>query len=174
MIRLIATDMDATLLDGNSELTPRTVRAVRQAMEAGARFVIASGRMYETVRPFAEQLGTNAPVIAFNGAMACDWQTGAPLFTTGIPVGIARGVCAMAESAASLFSISPNGDCIIKSAIPPVCDEYEARALQRDGDRAAAFAWIERPPLKLLCLGEHDVRSSVSARKWPPPFRSCG
>ena len=79
MIRLIATDLDATLLDGNSELTPRTVRAVRQAMEAGARFVIASGRMYETVRPFAEQLGTNAPMIAFNGAMACDWQTGAPL-----------------------------------------------------------------------------------------------
>ena len=35
MIRLIATDLDATLLGGNSELTPRTVRAVRQAMEAG-------------------------------------------------------------------------------------------------------------------------------------------
>lgn len=86
MIRLIATDLDATLLGGNSELTPRTVRAVRQAMEAGARFVIASGRMYETARPFAEQLETNAPMIAFNGAMACDWRTGAPLFTTDIPV----------------------------------------------------------------------------------------
>ena len=35
MIRLIATDMDATLLDGNSELTPRTVRAVRGRRASG-------------------------------------------------------------------------------------------------------------------------------------------
>ena len=35
MIRLIATDMDATLLDDASEVTPRTARAVRRAMEAG-------------------------------------------------------------------------------------------------------------------------------------------
>ena len=46
MIRLIATDLDGTLLNDNSELSPRTVRAVQRAMEAGARFVIASGRMY--------------------------------------------------------------------------------------------------------------------------------
>ena len=54
MIRLIATDMDATLLDDKSEVTPRTAHAVTRAMEAGARFVIASGRMYETARPYAE------------------------------------------------------------------------------------------------------------------------
>ena len=50
MIRLIVTDMDSTLLNENSELSPRTVRAVQRVMEAGARFVIASGRMYETAR----------------------------------------------------------------------------------------------------------------------------
>ena len=58
MIRLIATDMDATLLDDNSELSPRTVRAVSSAMEAGARFVIASGRMYETARPVRRAAST--------------------------------------------------------------------------------------------------------------------
>ena len=51
-------------------------------MEAGARFVIASGRMYETARPFAEQLQTNAPMIVFNGGMVCEWRDGAPLFKT--------------------------------------------------------------------------------------------
>ena len=51
MIRLIATDLDATLLDDQSRLSPRTVRAVQRVMEAGARFVIASGRMLLTTQP---------------------------------------------------------------------------------------------------------------------------
>ena len=127
MIRLIATDLDATLLGGNSELTPRTVRAVRQAMEAGARFVIASGRMYETARPFAERLETNAPMIAFNGAMACDWRTGAPLFTADIPVEIARGVCAMAEERGVFIQYFPERGLYYQKRVAAVCDEYEGR-----------------------------------------------
>lgn len=158
MIRLIATDLDATLLDGNSELTPRTVRAVRQAMEAGARFVIASGRMYETVRPFAEQLGTNAPMIAFNGAMACDWQTGAPLFTTVIPVGIARGVCAMAEERGVFIQCFPERGLYYQKRVAAVCDEYEGRVRYHGTETVIPLSqWITRPPLKLLCLGERDV-----------------
>ena len=89
MIRLIATDLDGTLLNQHSELSPRTCRAVQRVMETGARFVISSGRMYLTTRPFAGQLDVNAPVIVFNGAMACDWQTGTPPFKTDIPVGTA-------------------------------------------------------------------------------------
>ena len=91
MIRLIATDMDATLLDDKSEVTPRTARAVTRAMEAGARFVIASGRMYETARPYAELLNANAPMIAFNGAMACDWQTGEDVLHWSLEDGVLPG-----------------------------------------------------------------------------------
>ena len=69
--------------------------------------------------PFAEQLETNAPMIAFNGAMACDWRTGMPLFTTDIPVEIARGVCAMAEERGVFIQYFPNGGSIIKNASPP-------------------------------------------------------
>ena len=151
MIRLIATDMDATLLNGNSELTPRTVRAVRQTMEAGARFVIASGRMYETARPFAEQLETNAPMIAFNGAMACDWRTGAPLFTTDIPVEIARGVCAMAEERGVFIQYFPERGLYYQKRIAAVCDEYEGRVRYHGTETVLPLSqWITRPPLKLL------------------------
>ena len=157
MIRLIATDMDATLLNGNSELTPRTVRAVRQAMEAGARFVIASGRMYETARPFAERLETNAPMIAFNGAMACDWRTGAPLFTTDIPVEIARGVCAMAEERGVFIQYFPERGLYYQKRIAAVCDEYEGRVRYHGTETVLPLSqWITRPPLKLLCLGERE------------------
>ena len=51
MIRLIATDLDDTLLDANSRLTDRTVRALRRAMDAGAMVTLSSGRMTEAMVP---------------------------------------------------------------------------------------------------------------------------
>ena len=139
MIRLIATDMDSTLLNENSELSPRTVRAVQRVMEAGARFVIASGRMYETARPFAEQLQTNAPMIVFNGGMVCEWRDGAPLFKTDIPVETARAVCAMAEARGVFIQYFPERGLYYQKRDPSVCDESRgacATTARRPGSRS--------------------------------------
>ena len=156
MIRLIATDMDATLLDDESEVTPRTARAVTRAMEAGARFVIASGRMYETARPYAELLNANAPMIAFNGAMVCDWQTGTPLFKTTIPAETAREVCAMAEARGVFIQYFPERGLFYARRDPAVSDEYESRVRYRGTETGEPLsAWIKDAPLKLLCLGKH-------------------
>ena len=156
MIRLIATDLDATLLDDQSRLSPRTVRAVQRVMEAGARFVIASGRMLLTTQPFAEQLQANAPMIVFNGAMACDWQTGTPLFKSEIPADIARAVCAMVESRGIFIQYFPERGLFYARRDPAVSDEYESRVRYRGTETGEPLsAWIKDAPLKLLCLGKH-------------------
>ncbi|MBJ7464303.1 MAG: HAD hydrolase family protein, partial [Mycolicibacterium sp.] len=41
---MIATDVDGTLLDEHERVTPRTAAAVRAAVAAGTRFVLATGR----------------------------------------------------------------------------------------------------------------------------------
>jgi Cof subfamily protein (haloacid dehalogenase superfamily) len=48
-IRLVATDLDGTLLDGNSELSPKTLEVLKRADEAGIIFVAATGRPYEAL-----------------------------------------------------------------------------------------------------------------------------
>ena len=53
MIRLIAADMDDTLLDASSQLTERTAAAMKRAMDAGVMFSLSSGRMTESMVPFA-------------------------------------------------------------------------------------------------------------------------
>ena len=73
MIRLIATDMDDTLLNEHSDVTERTVQAMHSAMDAGVMFSLSSGRMTESMVPFAERLGLNAPMILFNGALIFDF-----------------------------------------------------------------------------------------------------
>lgn len=79
-IKLIASDMDGTLLNDRSELTDRTVRALMMAAERGVYFVLASGRMARAMRPYAERLPMNAPIIADNGALIYDLRTDETLF----------------------------------------------------------------------------------------------
>ena len=51
MIKLIASDLDGTLLrDGAQELTPRAVRLIHKLTQKGIHFVAASGRQYDSER----------------------------------------------------------------------------------------------------------------------------
>lgn len=97
MIRLIATDLDDTLLDARSELTPRTLAALKRAMDAGVRIALSSGRMTEAMLPFARIIGVNAPMILFNGALIRDLRDGETIFANPIPFETARRVARMVE-----------------------------------------------------------------------------
>lgn len=156
MIRLIATDLDGTLLNNQSELTERTVRAVSSVMQTGAKFVLASGRMYEATRPYAEILQPNAPIVVFNGAMACEWQTAKPLFSRTISPETARAVCRMAENRNIFIQCFPERGFFYEKRQPEVCDEYEGRIRIRGQETAQPLSsWIELPTMKLLALGEN-------------------
>ena len=69
--RLIAADLDNTLLDENSKISDRTRQAVRKAVSRGVKFVIATGRMFKTSVAYMHDLGIDYdwPVINYHGAM---------------------------------------------------------------------------------------------------------
>src|SRR6056297_1137635 len=72
-IKLIAVDLDGTLLQEDRSITERDVRAIRAARERGVKVVLATGRMYSTTVPYARQLDlTDTPLICFNGAYITD------------------------------------------------------------------------------------------------------
>ncbi|MBM6775125.1 HAD family hydrolase [Olsenella profusa] len=52
MIKLIASDMDGTLLDGDSQVPEETFGLIHALTEHGVRFVASSGRRYDTLRWF--------------------------------------------------------------------------------------------------------------------------
>jgi len=67
--RILALDVDGTLLDGRGELRPRTRAAVASAARAGIRPVLCTGRRYRRARPVAEALGLDAPLVCNSGAL---------------------------------------------------------------------------------------------------------
>jgi Cof subfamily protein (haloacid dehalogenase superfamily) len=71
-IELIASDLDGTLLRHDGSLSPRTIAAVRAAVDAGFKVVLASGRPPRTVQPIADQLGLKNIAVCSNGAILYD------------------------------------------------------------------------------------------------------
>ena len=67
-IRLIAFDMDDTLLGADGEFPRINVRALRACAERGIFLALNSGRSFETLRDFACALGTSPFIISVNGA----------------------------------------------------------------------------------------------------------
>jgi len=68
-IRLVALDLDDTLLNDDLVITPRTMEAIQAARRQGVTVTIATGRVYESALPYAVELGLDAPLITFQGAM---------------------------------------------------------------------------------------------------------
>lgn len=68
MIRLIATDLDNTLLANDRRPHPRSAAAIRQAVEEGLTVVLASGRIGHSIRGISEMLDLKGPIIGCNGA----------------------------------------------------------------------------------------------------------
>ena len=66
--RLIAVDIDGTMLNSRSELTPRVRQAVERAVGAGVLFTISTGRPLCGVERLNLSLEGDLPVIAYNGA----------------------------------------------------------------------------------------------------------
>jgi Cof subfamily protein (haloacid dehalogenase superfamily) len=72
---LIASDVDGTLLDNDEVITPRTRQAVRTAVQAGATFVLATGRPPRWISPVVDQLGFAPMAVCANGAVLYDPAT---------------------------------------------------------------------------------------------------
>jgi hydroxymethylpyrimidine pyrophosphatase-like HAD family hydrolase len=78
-IRLIAADLDGTLLDPDGALSPRTLAALHAAHAAGAVTVLATARRYTGAEPIAHAIGAVDAVITFDGAQTRRFPDGAIL-----------------------------------------------------------------------------------------------
>ncbi|MDD6883718.1 MAG: HAD family hydrolase [Eubacteriales bacterium] len=162
MYRLIASDMDETLLDRQGRITPRTLRAVRRCMEAGALFSLSSGRMLEAMREQAKEIGVNAPMIMFNGAMIYDMAAEKTLFQRAIPADTARKICRMAEEMNLYIQTYPGEGYFCPERID-LTFSYEKRIrVQAQEVHMPLSKWVSQDAVKLLALG-HDAQEIQQA-----------
>lgn len=83
--KLVAFDLDGTLLGEELLLRPRVLSAIRKMQERGVQGCIVTGRMYRAALPFVRQLEFTAPVVCYQGAAVIDPQTDEVLQDVPLP-----------------------------------------------------------------------------------------
>lgn len=81
-IKLVAVDIDGTLVNNQRQITPEVFEAIQDAKQAGVKVVIATGRPIAGVQSILTELQLNEPdnyVVTFNGGLVQETATGAEI-----------------------------------------------------------------------------------------------
>ncbi|MFK4070650.1 HAD hydrolase family protein [Streptomyces sp. NPDC029674] len=97
--RLIATDLDGTLLRGDLSVSGRTRRALALASGAGARHLVVTGRPAAACRHFLDGIGYRGLAVCGQGAQLYDAGAGRLLEAVQLDLGLARSVVERVEGA---------------------------------------------------------------------------
>ncbi len=117
-IRLLAIDIDGTLLDPASQISPANLEALRRARESGVEIVLVTGRRYRFALPIARELGCDLWLISSNGAVIRS-TGGETFFRDLMPVSRARHICAamleFRSSTVITFDVDEEGALVVES-----------------------------------------------------------
>ena len=92
-IRMIAIDLDDTLLHDDISVSSYTKDTLRRVMEKGIPVVIATGRMFQAARPWGKEIGLgDVPMICYTGALVGMCRSGRILEHVTMDLELARDI----------------------------------------------------------------------------------
>lgn len=148
-IRLIAMDMDGTLLvpnpSPNAPISSAVLAALHEANDAGIVLALASGRMPDDAGFFAHDAGISMHILALNGGCCLDEPFGPIIDSHSMPIEETLTLRSMLDNAGVEYGIFSNHDLIISSA---EVSEHELTLhwgtyLTRPGGRSRVFTNAE-------------------------------
>lgn len=160
-IRLVALDLDGTLIGPDLALWPRTREAIQAAVRSGVRVSLATGRMPTSAQPFAAELGLHDPVIAYQGALvraapSSGRRLGRLIYHRPLPADVARETIRWTRER----GFAPHLNHLERFIIPagdPRTDDYSSFLGARAEIVPDLEAWIRRPVSKVLAVGPTDA-----------------
>jgi len=92
VIRLLALDLDGTLMGDDLVISSRVRHAIAAAQECGGVVTLATGRMFDATLTFARDLGITAPLICYQGALIQAPDSDVPLYRATMEPALVREV----------------------------------------------------------------------------------
>ena len=168
-IRLVAIDLDGTLLNSDKEITETTAGIIRAAREvAGVRVVIATARPPRTVLPFYSLLDLDTPMINYNGALVHEPDTGRIILHRPLEAKIARFIAATARE---MFpSVLVSAEVLYNWYTDRVEDSWQSETTRLNGSYTVAplEQWLNQPITRLHLLGQKEwlaeIRKAIKAK----------
>lgn len=162
--RLLAIDLDKTLLDNNHRLSKRNYDALKKCKEKGIYVILASGREVETIDKYSDELGIYDPIIACVGAIVCGEKRDGKreiLYHKPIPLGLVDSVMEFTQKMGWCLTVHYPDKILALSR-----DKYTDIYANQTG---ATFTFVEdfyniirgTQPTKLIIVVDTDIREDV-------------
>ena len=115
--------------------------------------IVATGRMFRSIRPYLEEAGIAEPVVCYQGAAVVDPPSGTFLLHEPIPLETAR------DAVVALTGLGHSPNCYVDDRLyverhteySRMYAEFQHLPVEEVGDLAA---WLERPPTKLVAVAD--------------------
>ena len=160
--KLIAVDLDDTLLDPELRITKRVHEAVKLVLAAGVKFTFSTGRMFRSAKPFADQLELDIPLITYQGALVKNPQSGAVFQYRPLPLDCAR------EIVSHVHTLGYHQNAYLDDILYMEHDTPEGRIYSEISKVQPELVGdllniLDQPPIKLLTIAEESLLDKLSA-----------
>ena len=162
-IRLLAIDLDGTLVNDRLEMDPWDVAAVKAATAAGVVVVLATGRMFKSSLRYAQPLGLKGPIINYQGAVIREIASGEVWYRCELTVEMQQRVLAFAEPRD--WHVNAYVDEVVYTArARPEADLYARVAMVPYDVVGPLSKWVSRDSTKmvLVALDPADVPARIA------------
>ncbi|HSW42500.1 MAG TPA: HAD family hydrolase [Patescibacteria group bacterium] len=168
-IRLVALDLDGTLIGDDLRLPPRTVTTIRTAVARGVHVALVTGRMTSSALPYARQLGLRAPLVGLQGALVREMpapgaaRLGRLLRHRPLPADVARDAIAWCRAA----GLTPHVNHLEQMVVPAGderADDYSRWNFGRVVLVPDLDEWVRAPVTKIIAVAPPPVPEEALER----------
>ncbi len=163
--KLVALDIDGTLLNSRMEVTGPVREAVNRALANGTKVTLATGRMYVAARPFALELGIDAPLVTYQGALV-KTVSGEELIHRPLGLELAREVISRVNAYGYHINLYLDDRLYVESESKEARD-YAAISgipLYPVGD---LLQFMDREPTKVLAIAREELLDELAEELKP-------
>ena len=136
-------------------LGDRAIAAIARSRSAGIPVIVATGRMYRSVRRYLELAGIDDLVVCYQGAAIVDPRDGRFLVHERIALDVAREAIAALLEHGYQPNVYVDDDLVVAEQTPysQAYSGFQHLPVREVGD---LLGWLERPPTKLVAVGDPD------------------
>jgi Cof subfamily protein (haloacid dehalogenase superfamily) len=146
----------------DGRLRPRTLEVLRRVRDAGIHVIVVTGRMARSIELALVPAALDDPFICYQGAVVAD-ADGTWLRHEPLPLELARETIAAVNEEGYDPNVYVDDELYVSrlSEGSRAYAEFQHIPVHEVGD---TLAWLERPPTKLVCVGDPDALDATERR----------
>ena len=135
MYKLVAVDLDGTLLNQYGEVTENSKRVIKNVTRKGMQVVIASGRSIDSIKNISKEIGASKYIIAGNGAVVYDIKEDKIIYENYIPFNKALNIINICEENSIFYNVYTNKTIVTSSLRYNVLYYYKENLKKEDSKK---------------------------------------